>query len=85
MKFKVWCQDRGSTEDDARQIEAFDAEAAAEKWAEWDDHHSADYLIIGGTPATVCVRDGDKVRTFTVHGEPAPHYHARELTPERAR
>lgn len=81
MKFAVWSPDLGSTEDDAREIEAFDAESAAEKWADREDCESADYWIVRGTPAKVCVREGDKVRTFTVHGETVAAYHAYEEQP----
>lgn len=55
-KYKVWWPDQGQTKDDARVFEGFDHEHAASEWAEWYDHHSADYLIVGGTAAEVQVR-----------------------------
>ena len=57
MKYQVWCPDNGDTESDSRTFEAFDAELAAAYWAHWHDDYTADYTIVGGTDATVCVRD----------------------------
>ena len=61
MKFKVWCPEMGSTIDDARQFDAFDARCAAEAWADAEDSISADYLIVRGQDATVLVSaDGEQ-------------------------
>lgn len=79
-KFKAWSPDSGSTEEDAREVRAFSAEQAAEIWAEFEDSYSADYNIVRGTPANVCVRDGEKVRKFIVVGETVAQYRAREET-----
>ena len=78
-KFMVWSPDHGSTEDDAREIEAHVAWDAAQQWADNDDSESADYSIVRGNNAKVCVRDGDRVRTFDVSGETVAQYTAREI------
>jgi hypothetical protein len=78
-KFMVWSPDQGSTEADAREIEAFDASSAAEEWADRDDCESAEYQIVRGSNAKVCVRDGERVRTFDVSGETVALYAAREI------
>jgi len=78
-KFMVWSPDQGSTEDDAREIEGYDAEDAAREWADRDDCESADCSIVRGNSAKVCVRDGDRVRTFNVSGETVAQYTAREI------
>lgn len=83
MKFKVWCPEDGGTEDDATVIEAPTPECAAERWAEYDDARSADYLIVSGrSEPEVCVRDdagnawrfrltGESVPSYTAHAVPA--------------
>lgn len=79
-EYRVWCPDRGATKEDGRRILAYDAESAATKWAEWDDAASADYTIVGGTPADVVVaeeRDGAPEHRFKVFGESHPTYRAR--------
>ncbi len=65
--FKVWCESQGGTEDGAREIDAHNEEHAAEEWARHEDSDSADYIIIGGSPATVKVRE---VFPPTVHELP---------------
>ena len=76
----VWRPENGDEEDDARRVMASDAEQAAEDYAERDDSDSAEYGIVGGSPATVCVRAeaGGEVETFVVSGEAVPHYSARK-------
>jgi hypothetical protein len=78
--YLVWKPDEGGTREDARRFDGFDHEDAAKRWAAWDDAHSADYTIVGGQPAEVCLaedRPGSEPRRFVVHGEPCPHYWAR--------
>jgi hypothetical protein len=80
MLYLVWKPDEGGTREDARVFRACDHEDAAKIWAEWDDAHSADYRIVGGQPAEVCVAEdqpGSEPRRFVVHGEACPHYRAR--------
>lgn len=84
VKFRVWCEEYGQDADDARMVDAVDAEAAAEKWAEDQDSRSADYSIVGGQPATVKVQEAtghadSPVQEFVVHGESVPHYSARPV------
>jgi hypothetical protein len=77
--YRVWCPDRGATKEDGRRIVAYNAERAATAWAEWDDASSADYTIVGGTPADVVVaeeHDGAPEHRFTVFGESRPTYRA---------
>lgn len=77
----VWCPERGQEKGDTRMVVSHSAEAAARTWAERDDAESADYSIVGGTPAEVVVaedRDGAPEHRFTVSGESCPVYHARQ-------
>lgn len=78
--FRVWRPEWSNTEDDGRNIPGWDAKNAAERYADMIDTEGADYLIVGGQEATICVRDGDRVRTFVVTGETVAHYSAREKT-----
>lgn len=85
MKFKVWCPEMGSTLDDAREFDAFDANSAAEAWADDEDRRGADYLIVRGQDATVLVSadDGMHVECFVVSGESVPSYRARKSSNHR--
>ena len=83
--FLVWCRDNHGVEEEGDRIHAYDHSAAAEKWAECDDHDSADYSIVRGSPATVRVRatTGDAgEKWFEVSGESLPSYSARETEPK---
>ena len=80
--YLVWCPDRGATKEDGRRVLAYDPSSAATRWAEWDDASSADYTIVGGTPADVVVaedRDGAPEHRFTVTGESCPIYRAKAV------
>lgn len=80
--WRVWCPvERGENEADAKTIFAFDAEAAAEEWAEQDDRYSAEYGIVGGSSVVVHVQavDSDEVTRWSVSGESVPSYSASEL------
>ena len=79
--FEVWCLDQGSSAEDATKVEAYDYRHAAEKWAEWEDAHSAAYWIVAGEPARVCVRlcGASEVKQFIVTGEAEPVYTARAV------
>ena len=77
--WRVWRPDESATEDDAREVEAFDAAQAAEDYAEWDDSQNADYAIVNGSGALISVRGPDgSLATFKVTGEAVPQYTARE-------
>ena len=82
-KFDVWCPDLGSGPEDARVLEAFDAEHAATEWADWEDGYSADYWIVGGQDAHVCVRkhggDDVDVYEFLVQGRTERAYSAHAM------
>jgi len=76
--FLVWCPDMGAEREDASEIEAHDAESAAQEWAEEEDCYSAEYSIVSGreTPV-VCVAEGDgPEQQFRVSGEAVPQYYA---------
>lgn len=78
--FGVRC-DENHGPDEWVEIRAFDAEAAAEKWAEREDQNG-DYLIVGqrSTP-TVEVRDGTgEITRWQVSGEAVPAYYAKAVT-----
>lgn len=78
-KYLVWCPELGSGPEDGRDIMAIDHEHAACIWARKEDAESAEYWIVGGSGASVVVRDpdGDEV-TLRVTGQPDIHYQARE-------
>lgn len=80
MKYDVWRSDGGGPSD-AMVFDAYDAAAAAEGWADWEDAHSADYWIVGGTDARVCVREhgGEQVYEFVVVGSVERSYSARPV------
>lgn len=79
--FTVYCEDNES----GHVIEAVDHETAAEQWAEWEDRHSADYWIVGGEVATVCVKDhhDGSERKYRVSGRGEPVYTAIEIFEEK--
>lgn len=84
--FDVWVPEDGEEPGDNRLIEAVDAEAAAEAFADERDR-DGDYTCVAGTPVTVLVHQKDAagdyvgpVKSFTVTGESIPSYSARELT-----
>ncbi len=78
MKYQVWCPENGDTESDSRTFEAFDSELAAAYWADWHDGYTADYTIVGGADATVCVQDADgAILQFTVSGRMEQAYSSR--------
>jgi len=76
--YYAWKSDQGSYEEFSKRIDAVDAEHAAERWAAWDDAHSAEYDIVSGNAAEVCVKDTEfgEIRTFIVTGESVPSYTA---------
>ena len=78
MKYQVWCPENGQDEADSRTFEACDAELAASEWAHWYDGWTADYTIVGGTDATVWVRDEKgAILRFTVSGRTERAYSSR--------
>jgi len=77
----VWCPDCHEEEEDGRKVFASDPGEAAEKWAEENDRDSAEYLIVGGSPATVLVKrfgSDDPPTRWMVSGEAVPTYSATE-------
>lgn len=77
-KYIVWSESKEQTEDDGKAFEAVGAWDAAEQWAQWDDHYSADFSIVGGQPADVVVRDVETraIDRFVVSGEQSAVYTA---------
>lgn len=77
----VWRDDE--TEGEAREVSAFDAEEAAEDFAEVTDAEDCDYSIMNNGGGTVlCVRSalpGTDVERFRVFGESVPQYNAMQL------
>lgn len=78
-KYLVWCPNQGSGLVDGVEIKALDPNDAACIWAQREDSESADYWIVGGSGATIVVRDlaCDKEITLLVTGEATIHYTAR--------
>ncbi|ARU04699.1 hypothetical protein CCO03_08445 [Comamonas serinivorans] len=79
--FKIWCPELGQSIDDAKTVKGFDHESAATNWADWHDHDSADYAIVGGEVAEVQVlHEGEtKPVTVRVFGEMTRSYRARAM------
>jgi hypothetical protein len=79
----VWCPDRGEDVHGARRFAGIDAEHAAERWAQYDDVSSAEYHIVGGGEAVVCVVPSDDpaqvAKRFRITGEAVPQYSACEV------
>lgn len=74
---------------DAREVHAYSADAAAEKYAEDYDSDSGEYSIVSGRAESVCVvkdRAG-KILRFALSGESVPRYSATEIpsTPLKGR
>lgn len=88
MLYKVWCEEYGQDVDDARDVKATDPREAAETWARDADVRSADYTIVGGSPAKVKVKQVSiadmPVAEFIVFGETAAHYSARAVVANAA-
>lgn len=84
--FRIWWPERGQTREDAMPVRGFDAESAANNWADWYDYDSSDYAIVGGEIAEIMVlADGDSEPVkMTVHGEMTRTYRARAATTQPA-
>ena len=81
MKFRIYSKSHGQTEDDAKNICAFDHADAVEEWAEKDDQESAEYSIANGEDlegVMVCEKGDDEWKEFEVSGETQPVYFASE-------
>lgn len=76
-KFKVWDELNGDLSD-ADDIEAVDAQAAAEKFAAYDQGGHTDGLYQHPQPIMVVEPDGS-VRKFMVELELTPSYRATEV------
>jgi len=83
-KYLVWRPEDGQEPEDGTVVDAYDANAAACKWAERYDADGADYLIVRGADATVRVRAVNKPLDsweMIVSGESVPSYRARVRIP----
>ena len=80
-KYMAWCEDYGQDEDDARKVNAYDAESAARVWAEWHDQNSAEYAIASGSGTVVTVKEtaSGMVEKYSVSGAAVPSYYARKV------
>ncbi len=77
--FVVWEPANGQSIADGRRFNAEGPQHAVEQWAEWSDHESNEYHIVGGQPAVVMVRDanGCATREMIVSGESILQYTAK--------
>ena len=73
-----YCGEEGKT------IDAYDHQSAAEKYAEWEDSQTAEYLFAGGGEEIITVTDdrGNVSKRFRVSGETVPSYYATEVSDE---
>lgn len=82
----VWCEDLGQEQSDGKKLAEAGPREAAQEWARWQDHSSAEYSIVGGAEMVVSVYDegsGDRTH-WRVTGEAVPEYRARPVTPKDA-
>lgn len=79
--YLVWCPEQDETQRDARKIDAFDSEHAAQMWADREDSDSADYAICAGRwEPVVYVRAPDgEVTMWRVCGETVPSYSSEQV------
>lgn len=81
-KFEVWSDDCGVPSDEALDFMAWNADDAAEKFADDYDVSTAEYNIVAQRLEPVVfvrdLRDGG-VMKFKVTGEARPHYTATEV------
>lgn len=73
--YRCWNPEHGD-ESDGRDVDAYDAEYAVKRFAQWYDAKSSEYPYadVGGV---VCVRlSTGAVASFNVTGEPSITYHA---------
>ncbi|MCC7546164.1 MAG: hypothetical protein IT532_00190 [Burkholderiales bacterium] len=77
-RFVVWDPDGGRGEEDGREFNALDAQAAVAAWADWDDDANSDYRIVCGEVVTVQVRDlqTNESSKWVVSGEAVISYTA---------
>ena len=84
--YVVWCPENGEDgPDDGMEVTGVrDHADAAEAWAQSQDWHGADYLIVGGkiTPTVHVMGPTGEVQRFEVSGEAVPSYRARQLEGE---
>lgn len=78
-RFEYWRLDYGETREDAKQVEAFDAEAAAEKacrlrFSSWDYPSEVEGLCVAEVGSPI-------VRRFDVTVESVPEFHATDSKP----
>jgi len=80
--WEIWNDYNGETRADAHKFYSFSVTSAVEAWAAWEDNHSAEYGIVGGSEATVSASPvgGKEVRKYLVRGEALPHYTAHEVS-----
>lgn len=82
-RFLCWVPEYGETESDAVLIDDYNAQCAAEEFAELADQNAggeiAQGLMSGGVPFVVCVKDEAQVeRRFKISAEPSVSWLALE-------
>lgn len=80
--WRVWNPEE-STQEDAHTFYGYDADSAAEAWAERDDSDSAEYRIAQGSSVVVCVQRLEPegpIERYSVTGEYEPVYMAEKVT-----
>ena len=88
--FRVWWPERGQEMLDGPEVKASSHEEAARRWADWYDHRSSDYAIVGGETAEVFVlASGDKEpKRLAVYGYTTRQYAVQtansRIEPDRA-
>ena len=68
--YRVWCDERGSTIDNALELNRWSHKDAADEWASIQHIHQTIYAIteVGSTTTVHVIDENDKMKTFEVTG-----------------
>ncbi len=78
-KYKVWASGWGTPEEDSSEVEAYDADGAAEAHAENLFHRGGDYF----KDIEISVRDGVEIKIYDVDVEPVLTFAAQLRKPRK--
>lgn len=77
-KFLCWIPEYGHTVEDAREVQAFDAELAVSEYVRRYEAEDCDYPVGGGirTIEVMCAANGEDAVAYIVSGDARPTYSA---------
>lgn len=82
MKYKIWCDELGVSEENAHLIEKPIADLAVENWARKIDVDNDDIILTGGVYTVMCRDESGTVTPYTVWGETVMSYYVEPLITE---